>query len=322
MAASSTPEAAPAIETSAMENCPLCGHAGILQHEGLIDRLYGAPGRWSIRRCPNPRCGLGWLDPQPIEHDVSKLYQNYYTHGGNEPNGQLSSRRKRFLKEAAAVLIPWRRHAFRSDSRYIIGRVPGRLLDVGCGTGDFLAGMAAHGWDASGVEFDAEAVAVARLHAGVRVHTGRLSDQRFPLSSFDAITLSNVIEHLPNPDRVFAELRRVLAPGGRIAMITPNINSLGHRAFGRCWRGLETPRHLYLFNATTLRALAERAGLEVEACFTAPGDPSILTASLELWNRRPRKAAAPKIGRLTWRETVGTLFNSEVGEFVVLLATK
>jgi SAM-dependent methyltransferase len=141
----------------------------------------------------------------------------------------------------------------------MVGRVPGRLLDVGCGTGDFLAGMAANGWDSSGLEFDAEAVAVARLHAGVRVHTGRLSDQRFP-PSFEAITLSNVIEPLPNPDRVFAELRR----------------------------------------------------------FTAPGDLSILTASLELWNGRPRKAAAPKIDRLRWRETVTTLFKPEAGELVVL----
>jgi SAM-dependent methyltransferase len=321
-------EQQPSIATDAAPECVLCGSPGNVQHEKLVDRLYGAPGKWNLRRCSNPNCRLGWVDPQPVRSDIGKLYRDYWTHGSAEsppprPDAQLSSATKRRLKQAAALLIPWRRAALLSDSRYLAGRSPGRLLDVGCGSGEFLAGMAALGWEATGVEFDEAAVESARRHPGVKVFAGSLSEQHFAGNSFDAITLSNVIEHLPDPVEFFAELQRVLAPGGRLAIITPNVNSLGHRAFGRCWRGLEPPRHLYLYNPATISSLAKRTGLRAEACFTVPASSSqILEGSLDLWMRVSRTETAPRIRGLKLRELLSTLVNGETGEFVVLLASK
>jgi SAM-dependent methyltransferase len=304
--------------------CELCGATGMLLHENLTDRLFHVPGVWSLRRCENENCELFWTDPQPHASDIWKLYQSYWTHGNDsKPNAELSSVGKRRLKRAAARLLFWRREALLSDSRYLSQMPAGRLLDVGCGTGDFLAGMAQIGWDATGIDFDEEAVASARRHPGIKVFSGDLADQRFPNNAFDAITLSNVIEHLPAPLDTFAELKRVLAPGGRLIIVTPNPNSLGHRSFGRCWRGLEPPRHLFLFTPRTLNTLAEKVGLTPIAFFSAVGARSgILRTSRELWNQFPRSRPSPNVARLHLQEQISTLFNAPVGEFSVLLASK
>lgn len=305
------------IRTRSVIKCAYCNTDGQVQHQNLTDRLFGAPGTWSVRRCP--KCQLGWADPQPIIEDIGKLYANYFTHETGAADAQISSPGKRAIKRLAAFGMPWRSKALLSDCRYLARRKPGRLLDVGCGGGAFLAGMAKRGWNCTGVEFDEDAVTAARKH-GLTVHHGSLEEQRFSANSFDGITLSNVIEHLPDPAGTFAELRRILAPGGRLVLITPNINSLGHSAFGRCWRGLEPPRHLFLFNRKTLGAFAERAGLKIDGCFTVPGNSSgILEASLDMWKRKPRDYI-PSIRSLKAWELIKTLVGSSEGEFVVLLA--
>lgn len=80
--------------------CPLCGGEGRLRHEGLKDRLFGAPGVWTMKVCARRDCGIFWLDPMPIEEDLPKAYEDYYTHG----NGGLSAAAPaveppRFLKQ-------------------------------------------------------------------------------------------------------------------------------------------------------------------------------------------------------------------------------
>jgi SAM-dependent methyltransferase len=312
------------VATHEAPECELCGEVGTLLHENLTDQLFDAPGAWNLRRCMNSNCGLVWIDPQPDARDIWKLYQSYWTHSGtSEPNAERSSPARRGFKRAAARLLFWRREALLADSRYLSHLPAGRLLDVGCGTGDFVAGMAKLGWDATGIDFDEAAMASARRHLGIKVFSGGLAEQGFPDDAFDAITLSNVMEHLPEPLGTFAELKRILAPAGRIVIVTPNPNSLGHRSFGRCWRGLEPPRHLFLFAPRTLRTLAERVGLRPIACFSAVGAKSgILGTSGELWNRYPRSKPSPNVGRLQLREQISTLFNVPVGEFSVLLASK
>ena len=79
---------------------------------------------------------------------------------------------------------------------------------------------------------------------------------------FDIITLNNVVEHLHDPGAVLGACHRLLKPGGHIWLDTPNIDSPGHRFFGVNWRGLETPRHLVLFNHKSLVHLLMNAGFQ------------------------------------------------------------
>lgn len=68
------------IRTRPYPNCYLCSTLGKPLYQGLKDCLFGAAGEWNLKKCPNPECGLVWLDPMPIEEDIHKAYQNYYTH--------------------------------------------------------------------------------------------------------------------------------------------------------------------------------------------------------------------------------------------------
>jgi hypothetical protein len=68
------------IGTMAKPVCHTCGSYGKILHRDCEDRLFGAPGSWTFRRCPNLGCGLNWLDPMPRKDEIDKAYLNYYTH--------------------------------------------------------------------------------------------------------------------------------------------------------------------------------------------------------------------------------------------------
>lgn len=262
--------------------CRLCRCKGIVLYQDLRDRLFGAPGTWSLMRCP--RCSLVWLNPRPIPVDIGKLYDTYFTHSANDHIPKLATLQKLIRNSILAThmgynsiadgltqkmlgrvlsLVGPLREIVELGVMSLHGREKGRLLDVGCGSGVFLARMRGLGWEVEGVEPDRETVKVAREQFGLSIHEGTLAEAGFPDDTFDAITMNHVIEHVWDPISTLQECRRVLKPGGKLVLITPNIESLGHRLFREAWRGHEVPRHLYLFSPRTLRTCAEQAGLKV-----------------------------------------------------------
>lgn len=152
--------------------------------------------------------------------------------------------------------------------RWLEAREKGHLLDVGCGDGSFLISMKQLGWNVAGVELDRKAVSIAR-EKGLEIFHGSLGEAKFSNKHFDAITMNHVIEHVSDPVELLKECRRVLKPGGKLVVTTPNIKSLGHLVFNEDWRGLEVPRHITLFSPKALRTCVERAGIDVESLRTA-----------------------------------------------------
>jgi len=136
-----------------------------------------------------------------------------------------------------------------------------RMLDVGCGQGAFVSRALSLGWNAEGLDPDPEAVKVGRSK-GLRIARGRLSDTCFPDSSFAAVTMSHSIEHLHDPINSLREIYRILEPGGAIWIATPNLDSQGHRMFGRDYINLDPPRHLVLFTPRSLRAALTNTGFK------------------------------------------------------------
>lgn len=279
------PEQIQPIRTRPAPVCVLCGSHGDVLYSGMTDRSYAAPGTWSIRKCATADCGLAWLDPVPIEEDVGKAYQGYYTHSQPEPGPSfvrdtvwgvwLAYLGKRFgysqgvgapaMRWLAplAFLHPGGRDELDSAAMYLPAPgKPARVLDVGCGSGVLLARMKSLGWDVDGVEVDPQAVEAARRR-GVPVRLGSLQDQRFPSNSFEAVHSAHVIEHVHDPAALLRECFRVLKPGGTLVILTPNLGSWGHRKFGSAWLNLDPPRHLVLFSAIPLRRLAEKLGFRV-----------------------------------------------------------
>ena len=256
--------------------CGRCGVPGYLAHGGLEDRILAAPGGWSIRACDV--CGVTWLDPQPHVDDLAALYQgSYMTHAASATDAVVSGLDLRYVSAAygygadAPQAQTWLR-AIRPLDDLLGGRVcwlparaSGVLLDVGCGSGAFLARMRGLGWQVAGVEPDPAAAEAAKRVHGIDVETGlaRFGDRRF-----DAITMHHVIEHLPDPHAEVARIAQHLAPGGRLVIVTPNIRSAGRRLFGAHWVHWDPPRHLWMFSRPALEQVVTAAGLQVERSWT------------------------------------------------------
>ncbi len=267
-------------------HCALCGRSGDILYAALSDRLFDVGGTWDIKRCSDVRCGLAWLDPRPLESDLQKLYSNYFTHA---PTREQPRGWRRFVPPITAVsrwcyrCTPLHRARWRVASMYLTRTAPGRLLDVGCGNGERLAALRARGWDVVGQEIDPVAAEMAVACHGVAVRVGPLGDVGLPECAFDAVTMNHVIEHVPDPVALLRTCRALVKPGGAIVCVTPNLDSWGHRRFGRCWLGLDSPRHLHVFSPTSLRIVAERAGLTQASVWTTAANAEFISAgSLDL----------------------------------------
>lgn len=198
------------------------------------------------------------------------------------PRAQLSER-ERSLEERVAD-----RRTPHFDKLLRAAGAPGRLLDVGTGVGALVRLAGERGWHAVGVDVDPAVVAYARAR-GLDVRLGELEKLALPAGSFDLVTLCNVVDFVPDPVAVLAECRRVLVPGGRIFLRTPNVpwQLQGARASRLLavvgLRRLVAGRARFLaifhrsnFGAHTLRIALERAGFRsIELTNSAPttGDP-------------------------------------------------
>ncbi len=254
------------IRTCPCPQCYLCGAEGQLLYQDLPDGLFRSAGKWNIRQCRNSECGLLWLDPMPIEEDIGLAYRDYYTHPDPTTNLQPSSNQtlRGMLRNLANLLLrltPIHKERQQVWQMYLGGVKPGRILDVGCGDGRRLAEMKKRGWDVLGLETNSAAAAVGRDTYGVSVLIGTLEALNLPSESFDAVIANHVIEHVFDPISFLIQCYRVLKPGGRLVIITPNSEGLGHHCYKANWRGLEPPRHLHIFSWKSLSQAAQKAGL-------------------------------------------------------------
>jgi 2-polyprenyl-3-methyl-5-hydroxy-6-metoxy-1,4-benzoquinol methylase len=337
------------ISTVAVQCCISCGERGVALYSGLRDRLFDAPGTWSLVRCPAARCGLIWLDPMPVREDVHKAYERYYTHAPRRRAGALdrlfAAAKRGYLANhfgyrggASAAdrtlgLLPWiypgRSAELDFSVMWLEARGRGRLLDVGAGNGWLVRNMNSLGWQAEGVDFDPLSVEKARSE-GLKMHLGSLLEQRFGDSSFDAVTMSHIIEHVHDPGAWLAEAHRILRPGGRLALATPNTRSYLHRHFREHWFSLDPPRHLHLFNRAVLESALRRAGFERFSLFTSIRDANgaFLGSRAILKRGRYDMIARPPVldsagGRgLQLLEAIRLLSDRDAGEDLVALAEK
>ena len=136
-----------------------------------------------------------------------------------------------------------------------------RLLDVGCGNGEFLLRARAAGWRVVGVEPDGEAARHA-IEAELEVHVGSVDDAPFEPESFDVVTTHQVIEHVADPRAFLREAVRWLRPGGRLWVGTPNAQAWLLRWFGCSYGRLHAPYHLVLLSPRALVDVMASAGLQ------------------------------------------------------------
>jgi 2-polyprenyl-3-methyl-5-hydroxy-6-metoxy-1,4-benzoquinol methylase len=320
------------IKTYDCPNCCLCNSPGDFLYQGLRDRLFNAPGEWNLRQCSNTECGLVWLDPMPMPEEIGKAYTTYYTHEA-EPTerGFLWYGLRavyRTIKLASSYALGIRQQEIQLEHMYLDQVKPGKLLEIGYGSGKFLHQMQELGWQVEGVDFDAKAAEAMWKKYGIKAHVGSVEGVGYADHMFDAITMNHVIEHVPNPVEVFQECYRILKPGGYLVVSTPNINSWGHRKFQQDWRGLEPPRHLHLFSPHTLEECSKKARFEqINTQTTSIRSACIFSVSLDIQKLRSHDMDSPNklnFFKATLLQYYYLLFKKQenCGEEAILVAQK
>jgi len=192
---------------------------------------------------------------------------------GYEPESPAIPRPLRLLRKALTLPL---RSLLRQVPRW---RPGGRVLDIGCGSGGYLAFLARTGWSCYGVEPGRNSRSYAQEVLGLTVLPGPLEECAFSEGYFDVVTMWHVIEHFSNPPGALQEIHRILKPDGILMLRTPNIESWEARLFKGSWFGLDTPRHFFLFSLGTIRTLLVRNGFEVTRLWQQH-HPTILSRSV------------------------------------------
>ncbi len=174
-------------------------------------------GKLRIVECNE--CGLRYLNPTPDVRDLGEIY-NYDVYEDSTNNNPV-------LME----------HFYRTLTQYV--PKPQRLIEIGCGTGDFLAWLQGKGIEqVEGVEF---ADSANRVKYNGPLHVGRMEDINLPEAAYDVVLLLNVIEHLSDPQAVLVKIRRMLKPGGVLLLRHPNSDLFFFKPY---WLCVEVPKYL------------------------------------------------------------------------------
>lgn len=204
-------------------------------------------------------CGFAHVNPLPSPEALEAIYRHeYYTD------------EKPLYIEHFQQDLEWWNLAYGDRYASFEAELPAgrrRLLDIGSGPGYFLLHGEHRGWDVTGIEPSARAAAHSRS-LGLNIVEDFLDERSADsLGQFDAIHLSEVLEHIPDPAQMLQIARRLLAPGGLLCVVVPN----DYNPFQRALRAVEgvapwwvaPPHHLNYFNFDSLEALVKRCGMRV-----------------------------------------------------------
>jgi 2-polyprenyl-3-methyl-5-hydroxy-6-metoxy-1,4-benzoquinol methylase len=203
--------------------------------------------RFEIVRCTE--CGLARTDPQPAPNELDRYYPAGY---------HASSKRYRLGLERTLSVVHQAR--IRRIERLTGG--PGRVVDVGCGPGWFLDQMRRRGWETRGTERSAAAAQQARDVLNLDVRAQGLDELAAEGTSYDAVVLWHVAEHLHDPAATLLNIARLLRPGGVLMIAVPNFGSPEAKMGKAGWFHLDVPRHLFHFTSATLTNLLCAAELQ------------------------------------------------------------
>jgi SAM-dependent methyltransferase len=291
--------------TLAPTACAICG-AGTPSAELYPANLSGADFNtevFSQRRLPDRihyrmvrcrRCGLVRADPAADARVLEELYER--SEGFDAEEANLRRTYGRYLRRLG-------RHGVPGD----------RLLEIGSGTGFFLQQAQVDGYGiVTGIEPSRAAAALADPSIANRIVQGPMKPGLFESDAFDVVCLFQVFDHIPDPNLLLRECRRVLRPGGLILALNHNVDALPNRVLGARSPIIDV-EHTYLYSPATMSAIFRTNSFDVLEVGRVWNDYSLsYLARLAPIPRRPKalllRALSSWIGRVTLRAALGNLY--------------
>ena len=250
-----------------ISNCPICNNKNILFVFKQNDKNLNINGEFSAYNCQNCKCIF--LNPRPSFKELSKYYSSDKYYSLSKVNLSAKTKLKirlyeiYFNKEKNNLLLK----LFFSPLKFIVRGTEliknGKVLDVGCGSGQFLYEMRELGMQPYGVEpgeFDRASNEKYKLN----IKNCELIYAKYQANFFDVITMNHVLEHVPNPKETLLEIKRILKKNGKFIIGVPNTNSLAYKLFRKNWHQLDVPRHLIDYSASNLTYLLKKTGFKIK----------------------------------------------------------
>lgn len=253
--------------------CPICGPVTATLSFKAIDRLHGIEGEYIYAKCPI--CDLLFIVTPIKKEDISTFYPTSYgPHKSLDNEKEIANIRNgdshflrwlnRNAKRFVIILNHWLKGTKIKRKIYRNLNSSSMVLDVGCGSGKFLSNLRSEkGVQVYGVEISKAAVKRGTRIYGLDIIHGELMDAPFSPKSFDLITAWFSLEHMPDPEKEITAMKKLLKDNGNIIIGLPNSKSLNAWLFKDRWYHLDCPRHLHLWNTTSVNKLLGRHGLEI-----------------------------------------------------------
>ena len=203
--------------------------------------------------CECLSCGLQYTMPRPSKEKIGAYYKSeeYYSHQENK---------KGFIPQLyEAVKKVNLKHKLKIANKDLH---VGKLLDIGCGVGDFIHEAEKQGWDCLGVEPSDDAKAIARKRIKANIINSEALEE-IPDGTFDVITMWHVLEHVDDLKWQVEQLRRLIKPNGRVVIAVPNYKSYDGQFYKELWAAYDVPRHLNHFSKQTITKIFKTKGLEL-----------------------------------------------------------
>lgn len=227
--------------------CPVCAAEQFIEYAHIKD-FFLTQEVFKVDQCNV--CGLLLTNPFPENSEISKYYDSteYFSHPDKK-------------KSIIGWVYEWvkKRNIRYKFKLATSGILAGNVLDIGCGSGDFLFYAKSKFWNVSGIEPNDKARAFSQKKTESLIyHPEKINS--IADSSFDVITMWHVLEHVEELNEQCKQIKRLIKPGGRIVIALPNIGSEDAKRYGNYWAGFDVPRHLYHFGFDQIRMLMNNHG--------------------------------------------------------------
>ena len=280
--------------TEEINHCPVCNGTRFERFLDVTDHFLSGE-MFRILACGD--CGFRFVSPRPVASDIGRYYESdrYISHDASSMN--LFNLAYRFARRWSVGM---------KYSVVAKHAGPGDILDIGCGTGEFLHHCARKGHKVAGVEINTKARDFATGRYGITT-TADLTSMAGTGRIFRCITLWHVLEHLHELNTSLETIRTLMAPGGTLVVAVPNSNSSDAEHYREFWAAYDVPRHLYHFTADTLTRLMKNHGLALRA--TLPQKLDAYYVSLLSGQYRSGRRSYPEAIRQGFRSNCGASRN-------------